>query len=148
MANKRSTGINVASNLANGSEDQAVKNLLDRMPPNVAASFTDEQLAHLHSALGARSWKKHSVDIRSTFPLPFFRSRIYFVLLMGRNRRELSRREKQISAFTFACLIAGFISLSVLFGLLVLYLIKSALGINLFEDFSLGIWGWFKGLWK
>ena len=128
--------------------DPAVKSLLDRMPPEVAESFTEEQLAHLHSALGARSWKKHSVDIRSTFPVPFIRRRIYFVLLMGRNRRDLTRREKQLSAITFALFIAAFIGASTLFGLLVLYLLKSALGINLFDNFSLGIWDWFKKLWK
>jgi hypothetical protein len=33
-------------------------------------------------------------------------------------------------------------------GILVLYLVKSALGINLIEGFSFGIWDWFKGLWK
>lgn len=129
-------------------KDPAVKSLLDRMPPEVAESFTEEQLAHLHSALGARSWKKHSVDIRSTFPVPFIRRRIYFVLLMGRNRRDLTRREKQLSAITFALFIAAFIGASTLFGLLVLYLLKSALGINLFDNFSLGIWDWFKKLWK
>ncbi len=129
-------------------EKKALESLLDRMPPEVASSFTEEQLAHLHSALGARSWKKHSVDIRSTFPVPFIKRRIYFVLLMGRNRRELTRREKQLSAITFALFIAAFIGASTLFGLLVLYLIKSALGINIFENFSLGIWDWFKGLWK
>jgi hypothetical protein len=118
------------------------------MPQEVADSFTEEQIAHLHSALGARSWKKHSVDIRSTFPVPFMRSRLYFVLLIGRNRRDLTRREKQISALTFALMLTGFIGFSVLFGLLVLYLIKSALGINLFKGFSLGIWDWFKDYWK
>ena len=128
--------------------DPALKSLLERMPEDVASTFTNEQLAHLHSALGARSWKKHSVDIRSTFPIPFVKSRIYFVLLMGRNRRDLTRREKQISAFTLAFLFAAFIGVSTLFGLLVLYLIKSALGINLFKGFSLGIWDWFKDLWK
>lgn len=128
--------------------DPAVKSLLDRMPPEVAESFTEEQLAHLHSALGARSWKKHSVDIRSTLPIPFIRRRIYFVLLMGRNRRDLTRREKQLSAITFALFIAAFIGASTLFGILVLYLIKSALGIDLFKGFSLGIWDWFKDLWK
>lgn len=136
------------SNQATSTVDPAVKSLLDRMPSEVASSFTEEQLSHLHSALGARSWKKHSVDIRSTFPIPFAKSRIYFVLLMGRNRRELTRREKQISAFTFALFIAAFIGASTLFGLLVLYLIKSALGINLFKGFSLGIWGWFQNFWK
>ena len=38
-------------------EKKALESLLDRMPPEVASSFTEEQLAHLHSALGARSWK-------------------------------------------------------------------------------------------
>ena len=128
--------------------DPALQSILDRMPKEVADSFTEEQLSHLHSALGARSWKKHSLDIRSTFPVPFIKRRIYFVLLMGRNRRDLTRREKQLSAITFALFIAAFIGASTLSGLLVLYLIKSALGINLFEGFSLGIWGWFKDLWK
>ena len=29
---------------------------------------------------------------------------------------------------------------------LVLYLVKSALGIDLVPGFSLGVWGWFKGV--
>lgn len=132
----------------NSEDKKALSSLLDRMPPEVVKSFTEEQLAHLHSALGARSWKKHTVDIRSTFPVPFVKRRIYFVLLMGRNRRELTRREKQLSALTFALFIAAFIGASTLFGILVLYLIKSALGIDIFKGFSFGIWDWFKGLWK
>lgn len=128
--------------------DPAVKSLLDRMPPEVAESFTEEQLAHLHSALGARSWKKHSVDIRSTFPVPFIRRRIYFVLLMGRNRRDLTRKEKQISAITFALFVAAFIGISTVLGLLVLYLIKWKLGINLFDNYSFEFGHWFWDLWK
>ncbi|GGF67628.1 3-phosphoshikimate 1-carboxyvinyltransferase [Alteromonas lipolytica] len=138
----------VESNKANSAQDPALKSLLERMPPEVANSFTEEQLSHLHSALGARSWKKHSLDIRSTFPIPFAKSRVYFVLLMGRNRRELTRREKQISAITFALFVAVFIGFSTLFGLLVLYLIKSALGIDIFKGYSFGVWKWFKELWK
>ena len=34
---------------------------------------------------------------------------------------------------------------STLLGLLILYLVKSALGIDLVPGFSLGTWGWFKG---
>ena len=128
--------------------DEAVSNILQRMPQNVAESFTEEQLSHLHSALGARSWKKHPVDLRTTFPVPFVKSRIYLVLLLGRNRRELSRREKQISAITFMIFLLVFVGISTLFGLLVLYLLKSAAGINLIDGYSLGIWSWFKGLWK
>lgn len=126
---------------------KAMQSILNKMPSDIAQSFSEEQLSHLHSALGARSWKKHSLDIRTTFPVPFCRSRLYLVFLVGRNRRELTRKEKQISAFTFALMITGFVIASMIFGLLVLYLIKSALGINLIEGYSLGIWKWFKELW-
>ncbi|HBF73484.1 MAG TPA: 3-phosphoshikimate 1-carboxyvinyltransferase, partial [Alteromonas australica] len=37
-----------------------------------------------------------------------------------------------------------FLLVSILLGLIVLYLIKSALGINLIDGWSLGLWGWFK----
>ncbi len=136
------------SDKAPSTADPALNSLLKRMPPEVAESFTDEQLSHLHSALGARSWKKHSLDIRSTFPVPFAKSRVYFVLLMGRNRRELTRREKQISAITFALIVMAFIAVSTFLGLMVLYLIKWKLGIDLFPDSNFKLGHWFWDLWK
>ena len=138
----------VESDKAPSTADPALNSLLKRMPPEVAESFTDEQLSHLHSALGTRSWKKHSLDIRSTFPVPFAKSRVYFVLLMGRNRRELTRREKQISAITFALIVMAFIAVSTFLGLMVLYLIKWKLGIDLFPDSNFKLGHWFWDLWK
>lgn len=134
------------STAGNKAPGQHLDNLLRKMPQNVAQSFSEEQLNHLHSALGANSWKRHSIDVRTTFPVPFVKSRLYFVLLVGRNRRDLSRQERQISAFTFALIVSGFVIASALFGLLVLYLLKSALGIDLVKGHSTGIWDWFKGL--
>ncbi|MBN7828070.1 3-phosphoshikimate 1-carboxyvinyltransferase, partial [Bowmanella dokdonensis] len=90
----------------------------------------------------------HAVDIRTTLPVPFTRWRYYLVFLMGKNRRELSEREKAVSALASAALLSAFIVFCVLLGLLVLYLIKSALGINLFDNFSLGIWSEFKKLFE
>ncbi|HBB24465.1 MAG TPA: 3-phosphoshikimate 1-carboxyvinyltransferase, partial [Pseudomonas sp.] len=43
-----------------------------------------------------------------------------------------------------AALATLFLLFSALVGLVILYLLKSALGINLFPDFSLGLWDWFK----
>lgn len=128
--------------------ETAIQNLLDRMPENVSNSFSDDQLMALKVAIGARKWGKHKVDFRGTFPMPFFKSKIYYVFLMGRNHRNLTRREQLISSFTIAIFLTVLITLSVLGGLLLLYLVKSALGINLIEGFSFGIWDWFKGLWK
>jgi hypothetical protein len=124
-----------------------VKNILARMPQKVADSFNDEQLTNLMTAVGSRSWGDHAIDQRGTFKIPFYKWRFYYVLLMGRNVRELSRREKKWSLISTAIVSTIFLIFCSVLGLLVLYLIKSALGIDLFPGFSLGIWGWFKGLW-
>lgn len=126
--------------------DEYIDNLLERMPKKVSKSFTDEQIKHLHLALGPRSWKKHPIDVRTTLSMPFVRSQLYLVLLVGRDKRNLTRTEQQVSAFTIAGIATLFLTSSVLLGLLFIYLLKSALGINLSEDVSLGIWDWFKSL--
>jgi hypothetical protein len=112
------------------------------MPQDVADTFTEAQLSGLRLALGARSWGRHAVDVRGT--ILFWRWRYYYVFLLGRNRRELSRREKQLSLLLQAAFLAVLLFASAMLGLLVLYLVKSALGIDLFPGFSLGIWSWFK----
>lgn len=119
-----------------------VRGLLEKLPADSRALFSDEQLLALKIALGGRTWGVHAVDLRWT--LKFWRWRYYFVLLAGRNRRELSRREREIARFAMFVSLAVFLTFSVSLGLLVLYLVKSALGIDLFPGFSLGIWGWFQ----
>lgn len=123
-------------------EDPTLISLLSRMPESVQHSFTEEQLANLRIALGARSWGKHKIDFRST--ISFFSYRYYYVFVAGRNRRELSRAEKRRNLLIQSLFMTGFLTFCSLMGLLVLYLIKSALGIDLFPNFSLGIWSWFK----
>jgi hypothetical protein len=126
------------------SNQPAIKKLLSRMPEEVANSFTDEQLTHLLTAVGSRSWGKHKIDYRGTFKLPFYQWRYYYVLLAGKNYRELNRQEKRLSLLATTLFSSLFLMFSAALGLLILYLIKSALGIDLFPGFSLGIWGWFK----
>lgn len=124
-------------------DDPFVKGLLEKLPAGDRDSFSPEQLQALKIALGGRSWGAHAIDARWT--LKFWHWRYYFVFLAGRNRRELSRREQALSRFAMALFLSVFLVLSTLIGLLVLYLIKSALGIDLLPGVSLGIWGWFKG---
>ncbi len=129
--------------IVNSETDWFEKGLLQRVPVNIRESFSDEQLSALKVAFGARKWGKHAIDLRGT--LSFWRWRYYVVVLMGRNKRLLTPREKRISLMVKTLLILLFFSFSTLMGLLVLYLAKSAMGIDLFPGFSLGIWGWFKG---
>lgn len=124
--------------------DPDVMNLLCRLPDETALSLTDKQLRHIKVAVGNGGYRKHKIDYRGTIPIPFYPSRVYFVLLMGRNIRVVTRNEKSMALMTILLLTILFLSLSTLLGLVLLYILKSALGINLFEGFSLGLWGWLK----
>ena len=123
-------------------QNPGIQALLHKLPKAQRDSFTDEQLLALKVALGARRWGKHAFDIRGT--LGIWRWRYYYVILGGREQRILTRQEEQMAFIARAVFLSGFVVIACLFGLLVLYLVKSALGINLIPGFSLGIWQWFK----
>jgi len=125
-----------------GNEDWFATGLKERLPADVRESLTEEQLQALKIAFGARRWGRHPVDLRGT--LNVWRSRYYFVFLMGRNDRQLSRRERRLSRVANALTIAAFLLFSLLLGLGTLYVFKSALGINLLPNSSLGLWDWLK----
>lgn len=133
-----------AESAADIRQDPGLQKLLSRMPRDVAESFTEQQLAHLRVALGARQWGKHQIDLRGTLKL--FHWRYYYVVVAGRNLRDGRRSQQQLSRFMLALVISVLLVISAALGLLVLYLLKSALGIDLFDGFSLGIWSWFKTL--
>ncbi|MDC9525400.1 3-phosphoshikimate 1-carboxyvinyltransferase [Pseudoalteromonas sp. Angola-30] len=130
--------------MAKITSDPAVRSLLNRMPEEVQESFTEEQLVHLKIAIGARQWGRHSIDSRGV--VKFFKYRYYFVFLAGRNRRELNENEKKVAWIFQVVFISILTLIFIIVMALILYLIKSALGINLFDDFSLGIWHSFKSL--
>ncbi len=68
------------------------RHLLANMPPDVASSFTDAQLAYVEEAVENRPPHGHPVDIRLSIPL--FSRRFYLVLLFGREIRAPARRER------------------------------------------------------
>ncbi|TBU96374.1 3-phosphoshikimate 1-carboxyvinyltransferase [Pseudomonas dryadis] len=123
-------------------QDPFIKGLKERLPNDLRESFSVEQLEALKVAFGARKWGQHRLDLRGTLKL--WRWRYYFVLLAGRNQRDLSRVQQELSLTAKAAVLSLFLLLSLLVGLLFLYLAKSALGINLFSGFSLGLWDWFR----
>ncbi|MDO9043643.1 MAG: hypothetical protein Q7U64_15095 [Desulfocapsaceae bacterium] len=122
--------------------DPFVKGLLTRLPEAERGSFSDNQLVALKVALGARHWGKHAFDLRNTIGL--WHWRYYYVIIGGRERRQLSSRQREMATLAQALFLAVVLLFSSLLGLLVLYLVKSALGIDMLPAFSLGIWDWFK----
>ncbi len=130
--------------------DPFVLGLLKKIPKEERCSFTSEQLQALKIALSGRRWGRHSLDIRGSFG--FWTWRYYYVVIGGRERRLLSPREEHIHRMTNAFFLILFLSFSTVVGLLLLYLVKSALGIDLFPGSHLEIipgydgstWKWFQ----
>ena len=122
--------------------DKRLGKILCLMPEDVQDSFTDEQLKNLKVAITATSWKKHAIDIRSSISL--FSYRYYYVLIAGREQREMSRKELRFNRLMYLLFFSLFLIFSTLLGLFLLYLIKSATGIDIFPNFSFGVWSWFK----
>ena len=88
-------------------DEPFVRSLLEKLPSGARDSFSDEQLLALKVALGGRAWGVHAVDWRWTLKL--WHWHYYFVLLAGRNRRDLSRREREIARIALALFLAGFV---------------------------------------
>ena len=124
--------------LSDYQEDDQLQELLQRMPDDVASSFSLEQLHGLKSAIATRQWGKHRVDIRGSVPL--IRHRYYFAVVAGRNRREMTSQEKFLDNVFALFVFSAFMLFCMACGAVALYLIKSALGIDIFSDYSFGLW--------
>jgi len=123
--------------------DPFIIGLKQRLPEELRESFSNEQLQGLRTAFATRSWARHKLDLRGT--LNIWRTQYYFVLVAGRNKRSLTRAQQRLSVVAKAGAITLFLLFSLILGLVTLYVLKSALGINLLPNYSLGLWDWFKG---
>jgi hypothetical protein len=67
-----------------------MRRFLGRVSPEVAASFSAEQLAAVELHFGMRHVVGHAIDWRTRIGLPF--ARYYFVVLAGREERGAEKR--------------------------------------------------------
>ena len=130
---------------SNNRSDKVINQFYHTLDSDIAETLNDEQkraIEHAVKSMGLVA--RHSIDIRET--VPWFGKRFYFVFLCGRDHRKQVRERSKLVHFVLTLLILiGVVSISLL-AMLALYLIKSALGIDIFKGFSFGIWDWFKGL--
>lgn len=109
--------------------------LLHEIPNDVLASFTTEQLAVLAKATKPPT-TRHFIDYRVS--VPFIGGRYYLTLFFGKERRGLSRirSEGQASLTKASILYVAILwivfSVGLLASLVLIYVIKSAMGIDLF----------------
>jgi len=123
-------------------EDQFVQGLVKRLPEELQDSFSAEQLAALKVIFARQSWREHPIDFRKSIGM--LNWRYYFVFIAGRDSRTSRISDRPMMKIIEAVFLSILVIFMVLFGILVVYLIKSALGIDLIPNFSFGVWGWFK----
>lgn len=77
--------------------DGALEMLLDRIPPEVAETFTPAQRAALWSAVKPVSWRRHPVNIRLSFPI--IGGRFFVTVVGGPEKRAGERRSRERRMF-------------------------------------------------
>ena len=92
-------------------ENDFSSRFLARLPKDVAASFTPDQLAGIQRVFGMRYAMDHAIDLRRTVRLPW--GHYYVVLLVGRDWRQARRR---VGSGVLAAVATAFVAALVLVG--------------------------------
>ncbi|WP_153448818.1 hypothetical protein [Vibrio algicola] len=121
--------------------------IIDRVfkaiPDEVCQSFDSQQREAIERSIAINNAvSNHIIDFRPVIKLG--RWRYYVVFLFGKDRRKNSRRSTSLSLFIKTLLILSFFLFLFAAAVLIMYLIKSALGIDIFSHFSFGVWDYFK----
>lgn len=84
-----------ASTTPSPAAHKALERLLRSVPPEVADTFSEQQLDVILHFLDSLFWKRHPIDLRAS--VPFFFKRFYFVFIAGSEKRSAQRlREDRI----------------------------------------------------
>ena len=132
--------------LSNGytlEENTITDRFFNSMPEDILLSFTAEQKKEIEtSIIKNSSGADHCIDLRPV--IGFGKWRYYTILLIGKDRRSYIRKRDSLSVLVKSLLILfGGIGLF-MSAVLTMYLIKSALGIDIFKHFSFGVWDAFR----
>ena len=70
-----------------------MRRLMESLPNDMPASFTDAQREALGEAISSRTWRRQSVDIRLS--MPFLWKRYFLTVVAGHERRPRLRRKAE-----------------------------------------------------
>lgn len=120
------------------SQDAFSDYAFNQIDPKVRSTFTQEQSAAILNVFRSfRSRNRHTLDIRGI--IPFFFVRFYFVILLGRDRRistQILEEDRRRKGWVIGGIFFYFLILTpMMFVFFVfLYLLKSAMGIDIFSN--------------
>ena len=132
---------------SNSKYTQSQQGVIDRIvhtiPIEIRDTFDKKQLAAIEESIAINSsYDHHCIDFRPVIGIG--RWRYYAVFLLGKDRRTAPRRRASITTVIKALAVVFGLFFLFVSAVLTLYLIKSALGIDIFKHFSFGIWDYFK----
>ncbi|MCP3670456.1 MAG: hypothetical protein GY814_08475 [Gammaproteobacteria bacterium] len=125
--------------------DPFTENILANIPLEIRRGFSSDQLTALRTALAtAHDRSRHMIDARVSIPLYF--ARYYIVFLLGRDLRRSTRKillerrrdSSQAAGFTLVfTLIWNILFVLLVAGFVIIYYLKSTMGIDIFPDMHL-----------
>lgn len=118
-----------------------IERFYQALDEDTAASLSADQKAALEEAvLSITLTTRQRIDIRRT--VSFFGRRYFYVFLAGRDRRNATRHKSTFGRMALSVLVFGWLLFCAVSVFITLYLIKSALGIDVFKHFHVGLWTW------
>jgi hypothetical protein len=118
--------------------DAYTQHTLSNIKPEVFKTLNLVQLEAIRQAISANApFRQHPIDIRIALPLFFVK--FYLVFLVGQDRRSDTRareslRRTAVRGMTFILILYGLVALSIPLIFLMLYALKSLMGIDIFPD--------------
>jgi hypothetical protein len=118
--------------------DAYTQHTLSNIKPEVFKTLNLVQLEAIRQAISTNApFRQHPIDIRIALPLFFVK--FYLVFLVGQDRRSDTRareslRRTAVRGMIFILVLYGLVALSIPLIFLMLYALKSLMGIDIFPD--------------
>lgn len=118
--------------------DAYTQHVMSNIEPAVFKSLNLVQLRAIESAISRNApFRRHPIDVRCVLPLFFIR--LYAVILVGRDKRYNTRnketsRKLYAQGLSLGAMIYILLAMTIPIAFILLYLIKSFLGIDIFPD--------------
>ncbi|WP_045857651.1 hypothetical protein [Teredinibacter purpureus] len=118
--------------------DAYTQHVMSGIDPAVFKSLNIVQLNAIKAAINASApFRKHPIDIRGTLPLYF--TKFYFVFLIGKDRRSHTRNKESlrieaVQGLSLAMMLYTIFAASLPIIFIILYALKTMLGIDIFAD--------------
>lgn len=124
-------------------KNKVVNRFYSALDKDVACDLSKKQKESIERAINYAVLRSNNkVDVRKG--LTFFNKRFFLVFILGIDKKKQFKSDNLLLLFGSSILLLSVIAGLFISTLIILYLIKSSMGIDLFSHFSFGVWDAFK----